>query len=122
MAVIMRIVNSDVPCEAVGPGRASFRQWLPFGYFKNRIDAGFNPTRKVSGPKARGNHFPDNATGDGIRHHSFETVPDLDAKFSIVASDEEDGTVIEAFLADFPGLGDANAKVFETVTFQAGDG
>lgn len=44
---------------------------------------------------------------------AFETVTYLDKKLVVLDEDEEDGTVAFEFLADLPGFGDADGKVFD---------
>ena len=52
----------------------------------------------------------------------FETVADFDAYFSLGKRNDEDRTVIFAFLSEFPCIGDSDAERFERIACKRCDG
>lgn len=78
--------------------------------------------RRHSGPQAAGkialaetrrHLFGHNALGDGVGNGAFEPVADFDAHASVVLGDDDDHPVIDALAADFPGFGEADAKLLD---------
>ena len=55
----------------------------------------------------------DDLFAQGVGECAFEAVADLHVEFVVLDEDEEDGAVVFEFLADFPGLGDADGVVLD---------
>jgi len=92
--------------------RNIFWQFFTLRDFHDRINTSFDATAKVIVTETRYDDFANNSTCDCVRHHPFQPVADFDAEFTIVADNQQDCAIVEAFLTDFPSFGDSNVKVF----------
>src|SRR6185369_15921570 len=87
-----------------------FGQRLALRDFHHRGDAGFDAAGEIAVFETRRDLLLDNAVGDRVGQHAFESVADFDAQLAVFRRDDEDGAVIEAFFADLPLLGDFDAE------------
>ena len=78
-----------------------------------RVDAGIDAAVEIAAAKARNDDVFDDAIGDGVRQHAFQTVPDFDAQLAIVLRDQQQRAVVDAFAAELPLLDDAHGILLD---------
>jgi hypothetical protein len=81
-----------------------------------------NAAVEVAVSEPGNDYFLNYSMGDRVWQHALKAVTNFDADFSVVAHDDQDRTIVSAFVADFPRFGDADAEVFEAVALETRDG
>src|SRR5208283_4772763 len=66
--------------------------------------------------------FPSDCTDQTVGQNALQSVSYFNAIFSITHGDNDENTVVLAFLAEFPFFLSSKRKVFNTLTVKALDG
>ena len=85
------------------------------------IEAGRDTVTDLSLAEARSDVLAENLARQGVGQLGLEAVPDLEAHLPVIHEDEKDDAVVEALLADAPGLGEADRVVFEVLAVEGAE-
>jgi len=80
------------------------------------------PRSKTARPELGHDHLADDAPGLEIGEPTLKPVTHFDPHLAVGAGDEQDGSVVQAFLTDLPTLGHPHGKLLQRRPLQGGHG